>query len=154
MGASHNLWKPEYMLDIDVIDEQHKGFFEICLKSSMLCEMARTRPVQLENIMKLIYDMRAYAFRHFFTEESLLLKYAYPKFYGHICLHDIYLRKMQQFIAELHEHLAAAQSVGQDGFLDYAKSINEYLANWWGEHILNADQDYAQYIREHKGPKA
>ncbi|MDP3525175.1 MAG: hypothetical protein Q8S27_11390, partial [Hoeflea sp.] len=75
MDASSNLWKPEYLLAIDVIDEQHKGFFEICMRSAMLCEAARTRPIQLEDIIQLIYNMRAYAFRHFFTEETLLLKY-------------------------------------------------------------------------------
>jgi len=151
VGESQNLWKPEYMFDIDVIDEQHKGFSEICLKSSMLCEMARTKPIQLPDVIHLIYGMRAYAFKHFHTEETLLLKYGYPKFYDHIRQHDIFLSTMQKFIAELHEHLAKTQSAGQEVFLAYAKHINDYLANWWAEHILNVDQEYMQYIREHKG---
>lgn len=154
MNEPVNLWKPEYMLDIDVIDEQHKGFFDICLKSAMLCESARNRPIQLHDVIHLIYDMRAYAFRHFHTEESLLLKYGYPRIYGHISQHDIFLRSLQEFTAGLHEELAKAKSAGPEGFLACARHINDYLANWWGDHILNTDQDYASFLREHKGHKA
>jgi len=151
MAAPVNLWKPEFMLDIDVIDEQHKGFFDLCLNSAMLCEAARSKPVQLSDAVHLIYGMRAYAFKHFYTEETLLLKYKYPKFYGHICQHDIFLRTLQEVIAELNMHLTKVESAGQDAFLACASHINGYLTNWWGEHILSVDQEYAHYIREHKG---
>ena len=40
-----------------------------------------------------------------------------------------------------------------EAFLACAGHINDYLINWWGEHILNADQEYAKFIREHKGRK-
>lgn len=151
MNEKVNLWKPEYMLDIDVIDEQHKGFFDLCLKSAMLCESARNKPVELSDVIHLIYGMRAYAFRHFFTEETLLLKYAYPKIYGHMSQHDIFLRTLQEFTAELHAELAKAEKTGPKSFLACANRINSYLTNWWGEHILNTDQDYARFMREQKG---
>lgn len=151
MDATVNLWKPEYRLDIDVIDEQHQGFFDLCLKSAMLCEAARTRPVQLQDIVLLIFGLRTYAFKHFHTEETLLIKYGYPKLYGHISQHDIFLHELQGFTAELHEHLTKATSAGQEDFLACASHINTYLADWWGGHILSADQAYALFIREHKG---
>lgn len=153
MSEPVNLWKPEYILDIDVIDEQHKGFFDICLKSAMLCESARAKPIQLHDVIHVIFSMRAYAFKHFHTEETLLLKYGYPRIYGHVCQHDIFLRSLQEFTAELHEHQAKAPSAGQEAFLACANHINEYLTNWWGEHILNVDLDYARFIRERKGHK-
>jgi len=153
MDGPVNLWKPEYMLDIDVIDEQHKGFFDLCLKAAMLCESARKKPIELHNVIHLIYGMRAYAFKHFHTEETLLLKYGYPKIYGHMSLHDIFLRTLQEFTAELHVELAKTEKAGQDGFLACASHINDYLTNWWGEHILNTDQDYARFLREQRGHK-
>jgi len=148
-----NLWKPEFMLDIGVIDDQHKGFFDICQNSSMLCEAARSKPVQLPDVIHLIYGMRTYAFLHFHTEENLLLKYGYPKIYGHICQHDIYLRALQEFVAELHTLLAKVDSTGQEAFLACANRINEYLVNWWSKHIMSEDQEYAAFIRERKGRK-
>ncbi len=153
MNETVNLWKPEYLLDIDSIDEQHKGFFDICLKSAMLCESARNKPIKLSDVIHLIYDMRAYAFKHFHTEETLLLKYAYPRIYGHISQHDIFLRSLQEFTAALQAELVKAEKAGPEGFLACAKHINDYLTNWWGEHILTADQDYAQFLREQKGHK-
>ncbi|MBU1042083.1 MAG: hemerythrin family protein [Proteobacteria bacterium] len=154
MNEKVNLWKPEYMLDIDIIDEQHKGFFDLCLKSAMVCESARNKPVKLSDVIRLIYDMRGYAFRHFFTEEALLLKYAYPKIYGHMSQHDIFLRTLQEFTAELHVELAKAEKAGPEGFLACANHINGYLTTWWGEHILNTDQDYARFMRGQKGHAA
>lgn len=154
MDAPINLWKPEYKLDIDVIDEQHKGFFDLCLNSAMLCEAARKRPIQLSDVIHLIYNMRTYAFKHFHTEETLLLKYGYPKIYGHISQHDIFLRSLQEFTAELHVELNQSDKTGPGGFLVSAKRINDYLTNWWAEHILTADQEYAQFMREHKGRSA
>ncbi len=153
MDVLQNLWKPEYMLDIDDIDEQHQGFFDICMRSAMLIEAARTKPVQLHDVIHLIYSMRAYAFRHFFTEETLLLKYGYPKIYGHMSLHDIFLRTLQEFTVELHAQLDKVQSAGPEAFLASATRINDYLTNWWGEHILNVDQEYARFIHAHKGRK-
>lgn len=154
MNQPVNLWKPEYMLDIDVIDEQHKGFFELCLKSAMLCESARKTPIELHDVIHLIYAMRAYAFKHFHTEESMLLKYRYPKIYVHISQHDLFLHSLQEFTAELHAELAKAERTGPEGFLASVNRINTYLTNWWGAHILNVDQDYARFMREHKGHKA
>lgn len=154
MDAPINLWKPEYKLDIDIIDEQHKGFFDLCLNSAMLCEAARNKPIKLADVINLIYNMRAYAFKHFHTEETLLLKYGYPKIYGHISQHDIFLRTLQEFTAELHVEMAKAEKVGPEGFLASANHINGYLTNWWGEHILNTDQDYARFMREQKGKAA
>ncbi len=153
MDMPVNLWKPEYLLDIDIIDEQHKSFFDLCLNSAMLCEAARTKPIQLHDLIHVIFNMRAYAFKHFYTEETLLLKYGYPRIYGHASLHDIFLRTLQEFTAELHEHLAKAQTAGPEAFLANATRVNDDLTNWWGEHILTADQDYARHIRERKGQK-
>jgi hemerythrin len=153
MNESVNLWKPEFLLDINVIDEQHKGLFDICLKCALLCEEAKTRAIQLHEVIHVIFSMRTYAFKHFQTEETLLLKYRYPKIYGHVCLHDAFLRSLQAFTAELYG-LAKAEHMTQETFLPCANQISDYLTNWWGEHILNADQDYASFIREHKGQKA
>ncbi|MBU1228637.1 MAG: hemerythrin domain-containing protein [Proteobacteria bacterium] len=154
METRVNLWKPEYQLDIEVIDDQHRGFFDLCMKSDMLCEAAQTRPVQLQDLVHLIYAMRAYAFKHFHAEETLLLKYGYPRIYPHIRQHDVFLGKLQEFTAKLNDLLAASPSTGQEAFLDSAKGINDYLADWWGRHILSMDLDYASFIREHKGAKA
>lgn len=147
-----NLWKPDYMLDIEVIDGQHKEFFQICLKATMLCEAGRKKPIQLSDIIHVLYSMRSYAFKHFHTEETLLLKYKYPNIYEHIALHDQFLASFQTFTADLHGRLSDSQ--GQEAVLACAEHINTYVVGWWGEHILNADQDYATYMRSRKMPIA
>ena len=152
MAEQVNLWKPTFVLDIKVIDEQHKGFFDLCLSAASLCEAARTKPVEPIDILNIITSMRAYAFLHFHTEEVLLLKYGFPKIYGHISLHDMFLRTLQGFTAELLGFLTTPKTTPED-FLACAGRLNDYLASWWSEHILNADQEYALFIRDCKGRK-
>jgi len=96
-----NLWKPEYSLDIDIIDTQHKGFFDICSESIYLHERAKMDDMQPSDIIMILYKFRCYAFQHFFTEESLMIKYHYPSIFAHSSVHDIFLEKLRGFTQEL-----------------------------------------------------
>ncbi|WP_092160597.1 bacteriohemerythrin [Maridesulfovibrio ferrireducens] len=72
-----NIWKQEYLLDLDTIDEQHKMFFEMTGRIVQLAETV-SEAHSVEKIIQAIGALRTYAFLHFKTEEELLLKYAFP----------------------------------------------------------------------------
>lgn len=150
MSSCQNLWKPEYLLEIDVIDEQHKGFLEICVEAAHLCERAHKTPLKATGIIRTLYRMRCYAFKHFHTEESLLLKHNYPKLFEHFSYHDEFLRALQGYTSEIHDFLSKGDK-GEEGLLTVANRINDYVGNWWGEHILNHDKQYVEFIKDRRG---
>lgn len=151
MDKPVNLWKPEYLLDIEGIDAQHKVFFDICLDISQGIEADKAQAAKMHDIIKMLYTLRAYAFQHFHTEEQLLLKHHYPQIYAHLNLHDNYLRALQGFTKELHTHMSSASEDAAKPFFELALAISAFSADWWGEHILTADTAYAQHIRSRKG---
>ncbi|WP_291329823.1 hemerythrin domain-containing protein [Desulfovibrio sp. UCD-KL4C] len=63
-----NLWKQDYLLDIDTIDEQHKHFFEMTAQIIRLAEKLRDDN-SVEKIIQAVGALRTYAFLHFKTEE-------------------------------------------------------------------------------------
>jgi len=153
MDSLNNLWKPDYLLNIELIDTQHRGFFDICLTANMLCETGRRSKIQLQELIHILYRMRGYAFKHFHTEEALLLDYNYPKLYTHLRLHDQFLASFQVFTEEIHGHFSENKTPDPAAVLTCAEHINEYVVNWWGDHILTADKEFSEFILAQKKRK-
>ncbi|BBD07406.1 bacteriohemerythrin [Desulfovibrio ferrophilus] len=152
MEGKQTLWKQKYLLEIDEIDEQHKGFFDLCMKQALLCDRARKgEAISVRNIIKAIFALRNYAFYHFHTEEGLIVKYRYPGVYGHLRKHDLFLQKLMEFSEELEGYIAHQDTEASESFLDLADRISAYATTWWGEHIVEVDKQYAQHIRSCKG---
>lgn len=152
MNTPVNLWKPDYLLDIEHIDAQHKVFFDICLNITQASEARGSKTVRMHDVIQMIYTLRSYAFHHFHAEETLLLKHRYPQLYPHMNLHDIFLQKLQSFTKQLHALMGNSDSEdASKAFLELAVNISEFTANWWGEHILTPDKAYAAHILALKG---
>lgn len=151
MAATHTLWKQEYLLDIDLIDEQHRTFFDICARIAQLCDATRPDAVRIRDVIHAIYDLRCYAFKHFHTEETLLAKHAYPGLFKHFLAHDAYLDSIRVFTADLEEFASKGEESAGGDFLALAQRINDYALDWWEKHIMQVDQQYAAFIRKQKG---
>jgi len=118
MEGKKTLWKPAYLLEIDEIDDQHKRFFELCMEQSQLCERARKgEAITIRHIIRAMFALRNYAFYHFHTEEALLVKYRFPDVYGHIRLHDTFLRKLMEFSDELEGYVGVQDTEANALFL-------------------------------------
>jgi len=141
-----NLWKPEYSLDIDIIDTQHKGFFDICSESIYLHERAKMDDMQPSDIIMILYKFRCYAFQHFFTEESLMIKYHYPSIFAHSSVHDIFLEKLRGFTQELHE-ISTNKVATKESLCLILEHINTYTLSWGSNHVLSQDKQYVQYFK-------
>lgn len=147
---SVNLWKPEYELDVESMDEQHKRFFELCLDLSHLCESRGEGGTDRKKIIRTIFELRIYAFHHFRDEEALMVKYGYRDYLAHLKVHDKYLDKLKGFVGEL-SHLPPAKAEGSgDILMDLARRLSDWAANWWGSHILEHDKLYAEHLRDRK----
>ena len=149
MDGPYNLWKPEYLLDIEAIDEQHKGFFDICIKAAQLCEEAANKPLNPADVIRVLYSLRCYAFKHFHTEETLLLKHNYPRIFEHLSLHDDFLHALKTFTAEMQGCLSRKDKSDAE-LLACTVHLNDYVAKWWGAHILNQDSLYVEFVRDRR----
>ncbi|MBI9078144.1 MAG: hemerythrin family protein [Pseudodesulfovibrio sp.] len=150
-----NLWKPDYLLNLDTIDEQHKKFFELCRIIAQHAEQELTTDTSFKTTIRLLGAMRAYAFIHFKTEEELMLKYGFPEYLNHTEIHNIYLQKMMTFEQDFKQLLTRMnnkENIEEDMKL-FLITMSEYIANWWGTHILQVDTVYAEFIKKTKSKR-
>ena len=154
MKGKQTLWKAEYLVAIDVIDEQHKTFFDLCLEIANICDPDGCKDVSAGQVIRAIVGMRSYAFKHFYTEETLMAKYHFPGLYKHTRCHDEFLRDLMNFSSELEAFVKEPDKAPEEAFIDLAQRISEYAADWWAKHILEVDTIYAGYVLESKGGKA
>ena len=128
-------WSDDYSLDIQAIDEQHKGFFEAShrLYDAILnCEGEKM-------VEESVAFLRDYADRHFQTEEGFMAAHAYPHLDQHKKLHTEFLEVLDGLLADL-ELFGPSQHLA-----DRALEISQ---EWLINHIIEEDTRYAHYIKE------
>ena len=127
-------WSDDYLIGIDEIDEQHKGFFEAAhrLYDHILnCEGEKA-------VEETVEFLRDYAGKHFQTEEAFMAEHEFPGLEKHRKLHAEFFVGLDMLTDDLKifgpsQHLAdRALEIAQD---------------WLVEHIAEEDTQYATYAR-------
>ena len=130
-------WSDDYLIGIDEIDEQHKGFFEAAhrlYKYILNCEGEEAAEETVE-------FLRDYADRHFQTEEAFMQKHEFPRLEEHKKLHAEFLEGLDMLTDDLKvfgpsQHLAdRALEIAQD---------------WLIDHIAEEDAQYAAYVKRRR----
>lgn len=130
---SYFTWSDALSVNIQIIDDQHKGLIGI-LNSLHEAHLARKgRDVQKQ----IIESMLAYAESHFQTEETYMQQYAFPEYHSHKEEHEQFAGKA----AQLKERLDEA------GFV-FTIEILEFLKEWLKNHILVADMKYSDHFKK------
>lgn len=154
MNKTTSLWKPEYLLDIEVIDQQHQRFLDMCCQvASMVDMVAAGTPLKVNQVLKVVYLLRSYAFKHFGTEEELFVKHAYPGMFEHFHLHDEYVAKMRELFDSLRASRLRPEDAVDGAFMGAVRELTDFMQDWWAEHILVQDSRYAAHVKAHKGPQ-
>ncbi len=132
----HNiLWRPIYNINIEEIDEQHKGLVEII----NLTTYAKTKnhPEKLKEILTKLIE---YTQVHFKFEEEHMLNNGYGKFVEHQKQHQILIKQVINILEEL-----------KLGDKDIFENIFTILENWLINHIQKFDREYGLfYDRKNK----
>jgi hemerythrin len=127
-------WSDEYLIGIEELDEQHKGFFEAAHKlydQILNCEGDKS-------IGEVVDYLRSYASRHFRTEEAFMRKHNYPRLEEHQQLHIAFFESLDQLVEDFKvfgptQHLAdQALEIAQD---------------WLIDHIADEDVLYASHAK-------
>ena len=127
-------WSDDYLIGIEAIDEQHRGFFEAThrLYDSILnCEGEKI-------VEESAGFLRDYAKQHFQVEEAFMAQHGYPRLEQHKRLHANFFEVLERLLDELDvfgpsQHLA-----------DHALDISQ---EWLIQHIIDEDVQYAQYVK-------
>jgi hemerythrin len=128
-------WSDDYSLGVDVIDAQHKGFFEAThqLYDAILnCEGEKA----VEQALEFLWN---YASEHFRTEEAFMKQHGFPGLEDHKKLHVGFFEALDMLLDDLRV-FGPSQ--------DLADRALEIAQDWLIDHILDEDTQYAAYVKK------
>jgi len=131
------VWKDEYSVGIQSIDDQHKKLVAILneLHSAMLEAKVNTI---LENLLLELID---YTKTHFKKEEDLMIDFGYSDFISHKEIHRSFTAQMQSYYDEF-----------KQGKKLLSVNLLFFLKDWLVNHISGIDKKYSSFFIE-KGIK-
>lgn len=126
-------WKPEYALDLEPIDSQHKELFRrFDLLDEALCHGELDK--KLRETMAFLSD---YVNSHFRNEQDLMRTAGYPGLEDHLKLHKEFQGDVEAFRRSLLD--------GSTSFLQ-AFTLLEKMSDWFEKHILKEDQKVKAFL--------
>ncbi|PIW28988.1 MAG: hypothetical protein COW30_06125 [Rhodospirillales bacterium CG15_BIG_FIL_POST_REV_8_21_14_020_66_15] len=126
-------WLPEYETGIRVIDNDHRGLFEL---ARILDDFAASGE-RGEELGQLIDRLIRYADEHFAREERFMAAAGFPHFDEHTAEH----RRATEVIYGIRD---VYLSVPDD--LDIEK-VAVFFRDWLKHHILDSDKQYVPFVR-------
>ena len=131
-------WTPDLSVGINLIDDQHKIWFE---KANQLFDAGKNGKAK-EFIAQMLDFLDEYTKKHFHDEEQYMLSIHYPEYDTQKKLHTA-------FIAELAKLKQSFQESG--GNIVVIINANQMVINWLTNHISTQDKKIGQFVRSQKG---
>lgn len=130
------IWNDSFKIGVPLIDEQHAMFFEIYESFIDVYENKDHDPH--EEALHVINELVTYIEMHFRVEEELLAVSDYPDIDQHIYEHDIFIKKIEEFIIS-HEYQ------NQNLF----RSILDFMKKWFLNHIMQTDKEFGSHVKSY-----
>ena len=117
--------KDEYLVGIEMIDEEHRKLFEIAERTYQLLHNDYLSD-KYDNISDILQELKDYTIEHFRHEEEYMEK-------------RMFTQKMQHraFIQKLEEYSSWNLDRSQD---DVIQDIFKFLTDWLTKHIYESDK--------------
>jgi hemerythrin len=135
MGNSLLVWDNSFLVDFEIIDEQHKELINMTNELIQGCDKGKI--IQDVLFIKTIRRAVEYAQKHFATEEKYLQQVNYPDFAEHKKEHEA-------FVSEVINQLKAFEENRNDPVV-----LVDFLKDWLVGHLAVTDKKYAPYLAEH-----
>ena len=95
------LWKNDLLLNLDEIDAQHKGFFDMLDNAKAVADQASFTEADVHTVFKFLLDFRTYGYQHLYTEEKFMIRKNFPNVLDHLDSHDTFISTMNGYRSEL-----------------------------------------------------
>lgn len=128
-------WTPALSVGVEMIDEQHKTWFD---KAEKLFEAGRNRQAK-EYIGELLEFLDSYTKKHFADEEQYMLSINYPGYEAQKKAHDSFIEKLAQLKEEYNS---------SGGNLLVIINANKMVIDWLTNHISIMDRKIGEFVRE------
>ena len=128
-------WK--FSVGNEILDEQHKQIFRQ-LKVLKSWKVAQNDNDMLKEYLRFLSK---YAAEHLHYEEEYMKKLDYPELKKHQSLHLKFIENMKEI----------KKKVGKHKDKDLIKEAEQFLEEWWTNHILKEDMKYARFIENKYG---
>jgi len=143
-GISEIGWTRKLETGIDVLDAQHRQYFELLsnyleksAKASTDATSADTG--QILELAETFNFLRQYAIEHFSTEEEVMEKAAYPDYDSH---HEEHLY-FSKHVEELYNNMRT------NGYSpELAREVRYYTVEWFIEHIRLTDMKLVAFLKQ------
>ena len=130
-------WNNKYSVDIPLIDDQHRHFFEL---AGELRTAVDTKTWDRNRVLDLFKELVDYAEHHLETEERLFEEYGYPDAEKHCAEHYEYRGRTQG-------GWLAVRKPGAD-VSGLCTEMAEFTSTWLQEHILKVDMKYVGFFKK------
>ncbi len=127
-------WTPNLSVGINVIDDQHKVWFE---KAEKLFEAGKNNQAK-EYVGELLDFLESYTKKHFADEENYMQRIRYPQYAEQKAAHTA-------FIAQLQKLRSDYQTSG--GNILVIINANQMVVEWLTKHISNMDKKIGEFAK-------
>ncbi len=127
-------WSNDYVLGIDVIDEQHRRLFAYFEEiDDAISEGSAAK------VTAVVHGLVEYAISHNSYEEELMLEADYPELEEHRRVHESFKARANKYVRRLENNT--------DPF-KVAEQVRIYLGLWLISHVKQDDRDYVPYVKK------
>ena len=131
-------WSKDLETGIDILDEQHRRYFDLLNNYLEKAAKAPTGRQQIIDLAEKFDFLRQYAKQHFSTEESIMEDAKYPDYESHQKDHLYFLRHVEELYLQLITNGYSSQ---------LAREVNYYMIQWFIEHIRFTDMKLVAFLK-------
>ncbi len=123
------IWKEEYCLGVESIDQQHLQLVEI---ANRIYQLLKNELIEdkYDAIVAIINELKDYTVYHFAAEEEYMKSIGYKRFLSQKVAHKDFLDKMEEIDMDKIDN----------GHNQYLMEILDFVCEWLVEHIIKEDK--------------
>ncbi len=122
------LWTEAMSVGIPVIDHQHRRLFNMIGRLASAVGAGEPDEVMID----ILDELGHYAITHFGTEERYFADYEYPDAEAHLTEHQAFIDEIERVRLDF-----------EMGSWESSLKLLSYLGNWFTDHIMSTDMQYA-----------
>lgn len=134
MSVTDLAWSNDYVLGIEIIDEQHKRLFSYLEEVDTAIKQGDKKMV--ETVVRGMVD---YAISHNTFEETLMERAGYPDLAAHREVHNKFKERANKYVTRLENNTDP---------LKLGEQVRVFLGLWLISHVKKDDKDYAPIVRK------